>query len=306
MTGPTHFGVAIMGATATGKSSIAIFITEKFGGEIISMDSRQVYRGLDIGTAKVSSSERRRVPHHLIDVLDPSVPNSAGWHASQVEGAITAIQARGRLPVLAGGTGLYFRALFEGLIEASAPRDELGAVRSSMDHRTTDDLFEELRRIDPSRASQISPRDRARITRALEIHRVTGRKPSEHFSRQATRHWTGLKIVLTFPRAELRDRIAKRTRSMFERGWIEEVRGLLDQGVTLSDPAMNSLGYRTLAEALLCGSDPRDCIDEVITQTQQYAKRQETFFRSVPGALWVDMSRSDAQATIEQEVSAFL
>ena len=168
-------GIAIMGATATGKSEVAIRLAERFNGEIISMDSRQVYRGLDIGTAKVSRHDRSRVPHHLIDILDPEDRNSAGKHLALVREMSTAIAGRGKVIILAGGTGLYFRALFEGLIDAGIPEEELTSIRAELSSKSTNDLRAELERVDPERANQLSANDRIRIARQ-RVHLV------RHFS----------------------------------------------------------------------------------------------------------------------------
>jgi tRNA dimethylallyltransferase len=302
--------VAIMGATATGKTGVAIRLAEAFGGEIVSMDSRQVYRGLDIGTAKPSLEERRRVPHHLLDVLDPGEANSAGRHARLAEEAVADISKRRRLPILSGGTGLYIRAFFHGLIDARVPDEELGAIRRDVDRMTTPEMHEELSRIDPTRAQALPPSDRLRISRAIEVYLATGVTPTEHFAAHTTRGDSpadddSLRIVLTLPRAILRERIATRTEAMYRAGWVREVRDLLDKGWTVESPAMNSLGYREIAQALHDGMDPKATGPRVMTLTQQYAKRQETFFRGMNGALWIDMARGDAVNEILRRVRAF-
>ena len=297
-----------MGATATGKSRLGISIAEEFDGEIISMDSRQAYRGLDIGTGKVGAAERARAPHHLLDTLDIHETGSAGAHIAEAERLIREIAARGRLPVLVGGTGLYFRALFGGLVPVTIPREELTRIRASVAGRTTPDLYDELRRRDPARASALSPNDRVRITRALELITYTGLPVSELYAQPRTgggdiRYH---KLVLTMPRAALRARIAERTRELFAAGWIDEVRGLLAQGVAPDAPGMQSLGYGMIAAALVRGGDARACLPGVITLTQQYAKRQETFFRSEKDAVWIDVSAGDASARAHAGIAAFL
>ena len=294
-----YAAVAIMGATATGKSRVAIGLARTFGGEIISMDSRQVYRGLDVGTAKMSQEERALVTHHLVDVLDPGETNSAGQHLARSGEAAQRIAAAGRLPFFVGGTGLYFRAVFGGLIDVQIPGEELEAIRDRLSTHSTGDLYERLLACDPERAAELSPNDRLRISRALEIHEYTGITHRRLISAQtASSPGRGLKIVLTLPREVLRRTIAQRTRGMFEAGWIEEVRALLASGLTVESPAMRSLGYGVIATAIRGGGKPEDSLDRVITETQQYAKRQETFFRSVPGAQWIDVSAVDPVATI--------
>ncbi len=301
--------VAIMGATATGKSGVAVRLAEDFGGEVVSMDSRQIYRGFDIGTAKPSPDDRRRVHHHLLDILDPGETHSAGRHIRMASEAIADISERRKLPLLAGGTGLYFRGFFLGLIDAHVPEEELGWIRRELEGKTTEELYDDLLRIDPARAKALSPSDRVRMSRAVEVYLSTGKTLTEHFAEQAKNQTSddalgggSLRIVLTFPRAALRERIARRTREMYRSGWVSEVRRLLNRGSTVASPAMNSLGYRTIAEAMVEGRDPKATVGEVITLTQQYAKRQETFFRSIPDAQWVDMSEEDAMERITSMV----
>lgn len=297
-----------MGATATGKSRLAIELAEAHRGEIISMDSRQTYRGLDIGTGKVSSAERARVPHHLLDILDVNEPGSAGRHVAAAESALRDIVARGRLPIVAGGTGLYFRAFFGGLVPVVIPRDELARIRASFAGRETIALHQELAHKDPARAAALSPRDRVRITRALELIAHTGTPVSDLYAQPKTgaSDIVYLKLVLTMPREKLRDRIAERTRELFEAGWVDEVRELVARGIPLNAPGMQSLGYGQIATALSTGQDPIDCLEEVTTATRQYAKRQETFFRSEKDALWLDVSLAGTHARAHSLVEAFL
>jgi tRNA dimethylallyltransferase len=300
--------VAILGATATGKSALALWLAPALGGEIISMDSRQVYRGFDIGTAKPTAAERALVPHHLIDVLDPTEPSSAGRHAAQAEVAARAVARRGGVPLLVGGTGLYFRALLHGLGPVAIPRAAQERIRAGFAGRATADLYEELSARDPARAAMLSPRDRVRVTRALEIIAFTGRPASEALRRpepgpDALQH---LKLVLTMPRARLRERIEARTRALFAAGWADEVARLLAAGVAPTAPAMESLGYAELAAAITAGENPASRLDRVITATRQYAKRQETFFRSERDAVWIDVSEASAALHARELVTAFL
>jgi len=295
-----------MGATATGKSSVAIALAREFDGEIVSMDSRQVYRGLDIGTGKVTPEERALVPHHLIDILGPEEAGSAGRHAAAAREAIARIDAAGRLPFLVGGTGLYFRALFQGLADVSIPSAELRRLRGEMEGRTTADLFRELSERDPERAAQLSPNDRLRITRALEIIAHSGRPVSEIY---AERHEQGdgldpVKFVLTMPRAQLRERVADRTRELFAAGWVDEVRRLVAAGVSRDAPAMHSLGYGEIAEALERGDSFESVVEAVTTATQRYAKRQETFFRGEAAAVWVDVTQAGFERRMAAAIAA--
>ena len=300
--------VAVMGATATGKSALAMALAPALRGEIISMDSRQVYRGFDIGTAKPTAAERSRVPHHLIDTLDPGSASSAGRHAAEAGALARAIAARGGVPFLVGGTGLYFRALFHGLGPVAIPRAEQERIRAGFGGRATGELHDELRVRDPERAAALSRNDRVRIVRALEIIAFTGRPASESLRRAAPEPDAPLylKLVLTMPRADLRARIEARTRALFAAGWPAEVARLLERGVRRDAPAMQSLGYAELALAIAAGEEPATRLDEVITQTRQYAKRQETFFRSERDAVWIDVTRGDPERRAHDLVTAFL
>jgi len=295
-----------MGATATGKSDLAVSLAEEFGGEIISMDSRQLYRGLDIGTGKMSLADRRRVRHHLVDVLEPNETSSAGAHLARADEAWADIAARGKTSFFVGGTGLYFRVLFRGIIEAPVSGAEQKRIREELSSRSTAELHDYLAAIDPERAEALSPSDRVRIVRAIEIHELTGRPHSDLIaSESGRRDWRGLKIVLTLPRELLRRRIAERTRQMFEAGWIDEVRSLLARGVGVDAPAMGSLGYAVIAQAILEGKDAHATLPAVVTLTQQYAKRQETFFRSESDARWIDMSKPSGAADARGLVARF-
>jgi tRNA dimethylallyltransferase len=307
----SHSGhvVAIMGATATGKSEAALELAEAFDGEIVSMDSRQVYRGFDIGTAKPSPQERQRVTHHLIDILEPSDVNSAGRHLRLVHRAVEDICSSDKRPFLVGGTGLYFRVFFEGLIDTAVPEEELYAIRRGLEAKSTTALYDELLSVDPARGKELSTNDRFRITRALEVYLSTGKTHTQHLAEQRRGRSEAtagdLRIVLTMPRRKLRERIADRTQHMYAQGWVQEVRELLDRGYTLETPAMNSLGYAAIAEAVVSGHDPAATCARVVTLTQQYAKRQETFFRGIADAHWIDMSEDGAVDNIKRLVKTW-
>jgi tRNA dimethylallyltransferase len=296
-----------MGATATGKTAAAVALCARFKGEIVSMDSRQVYRGLDVGTGKPTADEQRAARHHLIDVIEPHETWSAGRHAAAARAAIEEIAARGNVPFLVGGTGLYFRALLGGLADVAVPEDVSKRLRAAMDARSTDDLYDELALRDPERAAQLSRADRVRITRALEIMDHTGRTVSDIYADGATTTPCRVKrLVLTLPRPALRERIDARTRAFVRAGWVEEVRGLLAGGVPADAPGMKSLGYGEIAEALAGGRPMEPVIDRVILRTRQYAKRQETFFRGEPDALWVDVSRDGALDVLGEATEALI
>lgn len=300
--------VAIMGATATGKSELGIELALRLGGEIVSMDSRQVYRGMDIGTGKVTREQRELVPHHLIDILDPHQLNSAGQHAALARLAIDEIGSRGGVTYLVGGTGLYFDALFRPLIDVSIPSAQRESIHAGFEALDTAQLYQELVEVDPKRAAELSPNDRLRITRALEVFMATGTPQSEHFEKQdeITSGYDFLKIVLTLPREMLREKIATRTRGMFAAGWVDEVKKLLEAGYSVDVPGMNSLGYRDIATAIIAGKNPGETLSVVETLTQQYAKRQETYFRKDKEAIWIDASQEGLTGRVEGMVEAFL
>lgn len=300
--------IAIMGATATGKSELAVALAKAFDGEVVSMDSRQVYRGFDVGTGKLPLDQRTRVPHHLIDVADAEDAWSAGRHAALAEAAVREIAARDRVPVLAGGTGMYFRSLFGGLLDITIPQDELARIRATLEGHTAEELYRRLVVDDPARAGELSPNDRVRIMRALELIDYTGMPPSELYARQpsAKDDLVYLKLVLFRPRAQSRERVAERTRALFAAGWPREVEALLESGVSIDAPAMNGLGYRAIARSVEAGIDAASCLDDVVQETQQYAKRQETFFRSEKDALWIDVSVTGWEREVDERVRAFL
>jgi tRNA dimethylallyltransferase len=264
-------------------------LAAKIGGEIVSADSQQVYRGFDIGTAKPSHEERRGVAHHLIDVADPSEVLSAGEFARRADAAIEQIAGRGAVPVVVGGTGLWIRALLQGLMEAPASdadlrqrleREAATSGREAMHRRLLD--------IDPAAAAQIAPENLTRVLRALEIHALTGEAPSRLWARHgfARLRYRAKVLGLSPPRSELYRRIDERCRSMFDRGLIAEVRGLAARGHR-SAPAMKAIGYR---EAL-CVVDgtvaPEEAIRLASQATRRYAKRQLTWFKKDPLVEWL-------------------
>ena len=281
--------LAIVGATATGKSRLGMALAEILGGEIVNADSLQVYRGLDIGTAKPAPEERERVPHHLIDILDPHESYSAGEFARRAEEAIAEIQGRGRAPIVVGGSGLYLRALFEGMspIPPSDPevRREL---RERLEREGLGALREELRRLDPETAGRLTAGDTQRILRALEVAQVSGRPLSSWIAEQpfGTQRIAAIRVGLTLPRGILYDRIAGRVARMMEAGWREEVAGLLRRGVSPGVPAFQAIGYRQLVRHLEGEGSLEETIAEIVKETRRFAKRQETWFRKEPDVTW--------------------
>ena len=289
--------LAILGPTAVGKSFLATDLAERLGGEIVSIDSRQVYRGIDIGTAKPSLSDRARVPHHLIDVIDLAEKIDAERFARMADKAIEGILQRGGVPILTGGSGLYFRALLHGFFDISLDPAERAAFAESVASVATAELFGRLQSADPDSARRIHPNDRYRIIRALEVCELSGTPISEHFRRQSSED--ARKCIehaaagLTMQRGRLYERINARTRAMMAGGWIEEVRELLDGGADPAWPGLESLGYPEVISLIRGELTREETIERVATQTRRYAKRQLTWFRKVEGVTWFDAERPD-------------
>jgi tRNA dimethylallyltransferase len=281
--------LAIVGATATGKSALAMELAAELGGEIVSADSLQVYRGLDLGTAKPSAADRARVPHHLVDILEPDELYSAGEFARRARAAIVEIEMRGRTPIVVGGSGLYLRALLRGLSPLPPGDPEVrAALRSRLEAEGLAALREELARIDPKTAARLTAGDTQRVLRALEVECVTGRPLSAWLDEQpfGTQAIAAVQIGLTLPRSILYDRIAGRVVWMMEAGWLGEVAGLLQLGLSPRLPAFQAIGYRQLVRHLEGDGSLEQAIAEIVRETRRFAKRQETWFRKEPDVTW--------------------
>lgn len=287
MSAPPVF--AIVGATATGKSALAMALAEHLGGEIINADALQVYRGLDIGTAKPSLEERARVPHHLIDILEPHERYSAGDFARRAREAIEEIRSRGRLPIVVGGSGLYLRALFEGISPIPPGDPEVRKqLRERLEAEGLPALAAELHERDPETAARLGAGDTQRILRALEVSLVAGEPLSAYISRQpfGAQRIEAIRVGLTLPRGILYDQIAGRVAQMVQKGWGEEVAGLLSRGLSPSLPAFQAIGYRQLVQHLVGTWSLDRAIAETIRATRRFAKRQETWFRKETDITW--------------------
>lgn len=289
--------VIVLGPTAVGKSRVAVDLALRFGGEVVSGDSTQVYRGFDIGTDKTGPADRRGVPHHLIDIVGPEVQYTAADFVRDALAAAGGIAARGRLPIVAGGTGLYIKALVDGLFP-DAGRNP--AVRASLEaeaaEKGLDALFRRLEAVDPEYARKIRSRDRVRIIRALEVHVTTGRPISEHFreTRSPVMDRTVVRLGLKLEREALCRRIDERVERMFARGLVEEVRGLMGRGVPESAPPFRALGYRHVLTLLRGEIGREEAVALTKTDTRQYAKRQMTWFRKMAGVVWFSPDDSPA------------
>lgn len=277
--------VAVLGPTASGKSHLAVHLAQCFQAEIVNCDSLQIYRGLDIGTAKPTPAERTAAPHHLIDILEPWQLYSAGDFAERARATVREISARGRLPILAGGTGFYFRALVEGLSPGPKRDDALRRRLQMREARRSGSLHRLLTRLDPAAAGRIHPGDLAKTIRALEIRLLAKIPAASLFSKQspaALEGFTVLRLILEPERSALRQKITARSRQMFAAGLIEELRRLLDAGVPDEAKALQAIGY-SQALAVLQGHLSKECAIELTAiATSQYAKRQMTWFRKEP------------------------
>jgi tRNA dimethylallyltransferase len=291
--------VAIVGPTASGKSALGIFLAEQLGGEIIACDSTQLYHGFDIGTAKPAAAERRGIPHHLLDVYSHGETSTAGDYRRLAIDVLEDLRRRGRLPIFTVGTGLYLRALLEGLAEAPSRSEDLRERlrRSASDH-SPGHLHRLLRRLDPSAAARIAPGDEQKLIRAAEVC-LLARKPLSEIHRAGRAPlagWRAIKVGLMPPREALYERITARVHAMLERGWIEEVRRLLAAELSENAKPFDFIGYREL-RAHLRGEVSLDNAAAAISQaTRRYAKRQITWFRREPGVHWLENFGDDPSA----------
>ena len=292
--------VIVIGPTAVGKSRVAVDLALRFGGEVVSGDSIQVYRGFDIGTDKPAADARRGVAHHLIDIVGPEVQFTAADFVREALDAAREIAARGRLPIVAGGTGLYIKALCEGLFPGPGRDPALrAALEAEAREKGLEALFRRLEAVDPEYARKIRGRDRVRIIRALEVYAATGRPISEHFraTESPVKGRTVVRLGLRLERAELAARIDARVDRMFERGLVEEVRGLLARGVPEEAPPFRALGYSHVLRHLKGEIGRDEALAFTKADTRRYAKRQMTWFRKMAGVVW--FSPDDGRALEE-------
>jgi tRNA dimethylallyltransferase len=299
----------LMGPTGAGKSDIAVELARRFPFEIVSVDSAQVYRGMDIGTAKPDLEMRARIPHHLIDIRDPEVSYSAGEFVRDASAVMREIWSRGRQPLLVGGTMLYFHALLGGIAELPEADP---AVRADIDARAAAGgwpaLHEELKRIDPAAAARIHVNDPQRIQRALEVYRVTG-EPITRLQQSAAPTFAEIDVmefaVSPEDRAALHARIAARFEAMWAAGFLDEVRRLRQRSTLSAEhPSMRAVGYRQLWKFLSGYSGLEESKKQALAATRQLAKRQLTWLRRRARATWVDSTKSDPTLAIEEALSA--
>ncbi len=289
--------LAIVGPTATGKTALALRLARRFPAEVVSADSRQVYRGMDIGTAKPTPGERAAVPHHLIDVADPDTPFSLAQYRTLALVAIADIRARGLLALLVGGTGLYVRTVTEGLTVPAVPPDL--TFRTALEARASAEgaaaLYAELRAADPEAVLHIEPLNLRRIIRALEVQRATG-VPFSAQQRRSAPPFPVLLVGLTLPRVRLYALADQRVDRMMAEGLLDEVRGLHAAGYGWELPSMSGIGYRQLGVYLRGEGTLPDAVQRIKFDTHAFIRRQYTWFRKAPAMRWFDATDLDAVA----------
>jgi tRNA dimethylallyltransferase len=294
--------LALVGATAVGKSEIALELARRLNGEIVSVDSMQVYRGMDIGTAKPSFEQRSEIPHHLVDVVDITGSFDAAEFVQLAKQAVKEIRVRGHLPILCGGTGLYIRAFFDGLGAAPKGSPEL---RAELDDKPLDELLRELEQFDPATYETIDRRNRRRVTRAVEVIRLTG-KP--HSVQRAD--WKQSAVAVNRPpcfglvrsSGDLEHRIKARVDKMFAEGLVAETQKLLKAGLEENRTAMQALGYRQVVEHLQGARSLSETIGLVKIRTRQFAKRQMTWFRRQLPVDWIQVKPAESTPDIVEQV----
>jgi tRNA dimethylallyltransferase len=283
--------VAILGPTATGKSALGLAVAHRYGGEIINCDSTAVFRGFDIGTDKIPAAEQQGIPHHLIDIADPTDDYTAAQYARDAALVIRDIQQRGRLPVLVGGTGFYYRALTRGLFPGPGRDAALRTrIEATASRRGVTFLHRMLRRVDPDSARRIQPRDLKRLTRALEVYFLTGRPLTAHFAdtRSPIADVPVIGIALRLPAASISERVTRRVDQQFERGVLDEIRALLAAGVPERARPFGGLVYRQALEHLHGVRDETATRALIAQENRRYARRQLIWFRKEPNLQWFD------------------
>jgi len=292
--------IAIVGPTAVGKSELALHLAQYFPLEIISADSRQVYRYMDIGTNKPSPAERAVVPHHVVDVADPDEDFSLATYHKLASEALKAIRQNGKLPLLVGGSGLYVWSLMEGwkIPEVPADREMRRRLESRAEQDNGQSLYQELQNIDPAAAAKIDPRNVRRIVRALEIYHATGQRPSQ-LQRKEKPGFSVLVIGLTQERSELYRRIDWRADKMIRGGLVEEVEQLLRKGYTTSLPSMSGIGYKQISQFLRGEMTLPEAVDKIKYETHRLARHQYAWFRLSDSRIrWFDLSGTEGKASI--------
>jgi len=300
--------VLLLGCTASGKSAVSLELARMLGAEIVSIDSMQVYRRMDIGTAKPSRAERAEIPHHLIDVVDPSEPFSVARYVELADRAILEIAARGKTVLALGGTPLYVMGLMYGMFDGP-PADE--RFREQLRRRAASEgsavLHEELTRVDPDAAARIHPNDLKRIERALEVWHLTGRPLSEQqLQWNGPMRYPAVVLGIRRTKEDLSRRINARVRGMIQAGLVDEVRALLAEPAGLGEQARQALGYSQVMAHLRGEMKLEEAIEEIKIQTRRFAKHQRTWFRKFTTAKWIDVEAEEATAAIARRLGELI
>lgn len=285
---------SVIGATASGKTALAVEVARLCGAEILSADSRQVYRRLDAGTAKPTAAERAAARHHLVDVADPEETYTAARFGREARAAAGEVRARGRVPLLVGGSGLYLRAAERGLFTGPAADAGLRALlRREAETLGDEAMHARLAAADPETAARLHAADRVRVTRALEVLALTGEPLSAHYRkhRQEPSPFRFLRFGIEWEREELARRIARRVDAMLSAGWIEEVEQLVHLGLPTEAPAWKALGYREIRDGIAGGAAREEIREGIVGATRRFAKRQRTWFRSLEGVTWFHVAK---------------
>jgi tRNA dimethylallyltransferase len=301
--------LAVLGPTASGKTALGLALAERYGGEVINCDSTAVYRGFDIGTDKPPIETRRGIPHHLIDIADPSEVYTAAHFARDAARVIGEIHGRRRLPILIGGTGFYYRALTRGLFPGPGADEALrGRLNHVAQRRGVERLHRMLQRADPESAARIMPRDQKRLVRALEIYLATGRPLTDHFSETASliADCDVIAVALRLPAAVTAERVARRVDDQFARGIVDEVRGLLARGVPPGARPFGGLVYRQVMDMLRGMRDEAATRALIAQENRRYARRQLIWFRKEPNLVWFDGPGElrETRIRVEDELAA--
>ncbi len=288
--------VIITGPTASGKTALGIEVAEKYGGEVISADSMQIYKKMDIGTAKPTADEIKNIPHHMIDIINPDENFSVSKYVERASEIADDILQRGKLPIIVGGTGLYIDSLTAGRDFAPAPSDENLRLKleAEYDEKGGEFFLEKLSKFDPKRAEKLAPADKRRIVRAIEVYTLSGKTITEHdeYTKSIPPRYDSAMIVLSYKdRADLYARIDKRVDIMVEMGLIDEVKSLLSEGISENCTAMQAIGYKEIVSAINGDCTMDEAIDRIKRESRRYAKRQLTWFRRHKEALWLEWDK---------------
>ena len=301
-----NYPLAIIGPTASGKSEVAVALAKKINGEVVGMDSRQIYEGMAIGTAQPTLDEQGGVPHHMIGIKPPNEEIAAGTYAKLVLNLVTDIQSRGKIPVICGGAGLYYRAITKGIFEESV--SDLNArkqLEDEYDKNGSTNLMDRLMELDPEYAEIVHPNNKKRLIRALEIYASTGKPPTEHYQNQSKDSQPQLDlftIYMDWELDELGDRIAKRTTKMLKAGWVNEVRTLMKQYPDEVLHPLDSIGYSQIITYLNDEISEEELETEITLRTRQFAVRQIKWFRKETIDLTIKMSVERSLKVITEEI----